>query len=153
MSKAHNHRYKIVRNCSCGPWDKTSFDMTAPRRVGFAWPVAIWQTIVRAHAWRKCYHERRKSEEDAGMHAYTGGTGWRGRVNAVRPCHVATTYALCETSSPRRRSRNERTEGGRRKQRESPRIGICAIPIVSARNQTRREWISPTGDVETFYQI
>ena len=96
---------------------------------------------------------RRKSEEDEGMHAYTRGMGWRGRVNAVRLCHVATTYALCETSSPRRRSRNGQTEEGRQKQRESSRIGICTIPIVSTRNQTCHQWVSSIGDAETFYQI
>lgn len=108
-------------------------------RDGFAWPVAIWQTIVRAHAWRKCYHERRKSEEDAGMHACTVGTGWRGRVNAVRPCHVATTCALCETSSPRR-SRNGPEEGGGNKERvpgsESARsrLSPCEIKLVARAN-------------------
>lgn len=80
------------RNWSYDPRDKTSFDVTALYRID-------WHDPPRYDKWLYMRDESviagkdvrtRKTRECTYIHGYTRGTGWRGRVDAVRPCHDTT---------------------------------------------------------------
>lgn len=94
---------------------------------------------MRAHAWRKCYHgsvvRAKKTQECTHTRR---GTGWRGRVNAVRPCHVATTYASPCVKHHRLGEVEKRTDWRREEQRESSRIGICDPDCLRAKSNPSR---------------
>lgn len=136
------------RNWSYDPRDKTSFDVTALYRID-------WHDPPRYDKWLYTRDESvitgkdvrtRKTRECTYTHGYTRGTGWRGRMDAVRPYHD-TTIRVCETSlSWEERNTEKKRDGNGQWERKSSKIGICAIPIVSARKQN-----TSRDDLATFY--
>lgn len=146
--------------------------LTRARCVGFAWPAAIWQTIVRAHAWRRRARKSKEEEEETQecTCTHTNLRAENGRVDEVgwMPLDRVTIHGLIhtrsgETSSPREKRARALRKARRKhvlthkREREFQEIGIRAIPIVSRRESKPRtaritaRWLRSIWTCSTFY--